>query len=340
MRSLPLPSAWTSALSTSDSSSSRHDAPSSAHTASASASVHPPANTARRRKRRCSGSLRSEWLHSIVARSVCWRPARRGRRTGGRRVRGRDARAALRARGAAGAPRRVRPRAEVRRAAGRSPRPPRAFAGVSSSDGARATKSATDGPSSSGGSAYSRSAAIRNGRPARRKDVELGAGGDELRHLRGGGLNDLFEIVEQQEHLAVSDQPRDRRRRACAPRTPSRRAHRQARGRSLRPSATSANGTNATPSRNSGASRRPSSASVRVLPTPPGPVIVTTRFSRARPASVARSPSLAMSEVALAGRLLGSAARRSPFPSSKARVGNDETLRGRPRTARTAARRS
>ena len=47
--------------------------PGSAQTASRSASVHPPEKTAIRRNSRCSRSSRSEWLQSIVARSVCCR---------------------------------------------------------------------------------------------------------------------------------------------------------------------------------------------------------------------------------------------------------------------------
>ena len=46
----------------------------SAQTASTSPNAHPPAKRAMRRKSRCSGSVSSEWLQSIVARSVCCRP--------------------------------------------------------------------------------------------------------------------------------------------------------------------------------------------------------------------------------------------------------------------------
>ena len=53
----PWPSVCTRALSTSDSSSSRTFSPGSAQTASTSANVHPPAKTAMRRNRRCSGSV-------------------------------------------------------------------------------------------------------------------------------------------------------------------------------------------------------------------------------------------------------------------------------------------
>ena len=46
---------------------------SASQTASADSSVQPPTKTASRAKSRCSSSSSSSWLHSIVARSVCWR---------------------------------------------------------------------------------------------------------------------------------------------------------------------------------------------------------------------------------------------------------------------------
>ena len=42
-------------------------------TSSAASRVQPPRNTARRAKRRCSSASSRSWVHSIVARSVCWR---------------------------------------------------------------------------------------------------------------------------------------------------------------------------------------------------------------------------------------------------------------------------
>ena len=75
------PSTWTSALSTSDSSSSRQPLP-LRRSPRRSASVQPPEKTAMRLNSRCSASLRSEWLQSIAARSVCCRSgavARTGR---------------------------------------------------------------------------------------------------------------------------------------------------------------------------------------------------------------------------------------------------------------------
>ena len=48
--------------------------------ASAAATVAPPAKTAKRAKQRCSASLSSSWLQSIVARSVCWRAGASRRR--------------------------------------------------------------------------------------------------------------------------------------------------------------------------------------------------------------------------------------------------------------------
>ncbi len=82
----------------------------------------------------------------------------------------------------------------------------------------------------------------------------------------------------------------------------------------------SANGMNATPSGNSGASSPPSSTTMRVLPTPPGPVIVTTRCSRTSSTSDARSAARPSTGADGRGRLAGSA-NRSPLPVSAAGSG-------------------
>ena len=73
---------------------------------------------------------------------------------------------------------------------------------------------------------------------------------------------------------------------------------------------------NARASGNSAARSRPSSISTRVFPTPPGPVIVTTRCVRTRSVSAASSPVRPTSGTAGVGRRLGRLAKRSPFPSS------------------------
>jgi hypothetical protein len=85
-------------------------------------------------------------------------------------------------------------------------------------------------------------------------------------------------------------------------------------------SVTSAIATKTTPSRNSGASCLPSSTTRRVLPTPPGPTIVTIRCSRTSSASAARSAARPTSGVRDSGTLLGRLAD-SPFPSSAAGSG-------------------
>ena len=86
-------------------------------------------------------------------------------------------------------------------------------------------------------------------------------------------------------------------------------------------SVTSASPTNATPSRNSGESMRPSSTRSRVFPTPPGPVIVTTRCSRANSTSEATSSARPINGETGSGRLLGRLANRSPLPSSASASG-------------------
>ena len=87
-------------------------------------------------------------------------------------------------------------------------------------------------------------------------------------------------------------------------------------GRNAAGSETSASVMNARASGNSAARSRPSSISTRVFPTPPGPVIVTTRCVCTRSVRAASSSVRPMSGTAGVGRLLGRLARRSPFPSS------------------------
>ena len=62
------------------------------------------------------------------------------------------------------------------------------------------------------------------------------------------------------------------------------------------------------------------------MPTPPGPVIVTTRCSRASSASAARSAARPSSGAAGSGRLPGRLANRSPLPSSAARIRHDDAV--------------
>ena len=175
----PWPSTCTSALSTSDSSSSRMVSPGSAQTASTSARVHPPTNTAMRRNRRCSDSVSSEWLQSIVARSVCCRSGvSRGPDVSTSR-RGRAARAAPPETGAAAGRQRARAPAADRPGGGRPPRRLRRSA-ASARTAVRRSGSLDEerdgrvvrsdsielvgrGGSASGASGYSRSAAIRSG---------------------------------------------------------------------------------------------------------------------------------------------------------------------------------
>ena len=80
--------------------------------------------------------------------------------------------------------------------------------------------------------------------------------------------------------------------------------------------ATAASGTNATRSRYSGASARPTSPNILVFPTPPGPVIVTTRRSLASPTIDWRSAARPTRDVTGWGMFPGRPANRSPLPSS------------------------
>ena len=279
----PWPSVCTSALSTSDSSSSRTFSPGSAQTASTSANVHPPAKTAMRRNRRCSDSSRSEWLQSIVARSVCcrsgmsrapdvstWRAwSSRSSSASGDRSRSRAAASSS----ASGRPSRRRQTAATASS----------FSGVSSNeplvDLARSTKSAIAGGSSSGASAYSRSAAILSGvllvvtiRSSGQRSIRPATSGaaattcSRLSRSRSAFLSPISATMPSPSVRSSASFTSSASARA---------------GRNCAGSVTSASATNATPSRNSGASSRPSSTTIRVFPTPPGPVIVTTRCSRA-----------------------------------------------------------
>ena len=128
--------------------------------------------------------------------------------------------------------------------------------------------------------------------------------------------DDLLQVVEEKERLPVADQ----RDHALAKRPPFGFLHVERlgeRGKQPRGSLTSASETKATPSRNSGASMRPSSASTVVFPTPPGPVIVTTRCCRARStrdSKVVRSPERA----ARPPRASCSESRRTVLPCPRA----------------------
>ena len=154
------PFTFTSALSTSDSISSRP----ASQTASASATVQPPAKTARRRNARCSRSSSSEWLQSIVARSVCCRPG-----VSREAEVSRSSALSSRSRSASGV--RSRSRAAASSSASGSPSSRRqmasttaSLAGVSVRGPGRARRRARRRhPLGSGESGYSHSAAIRSG---------------------------------------------------------------------------------------------------------------------------------------------------------------------------------
>ena len=175
-------------------------------------------------------------------------------------------------------------------------------------------------------------------RPARGHDVQRRTALEEHGHV-GRGLDDLLQVVQEQERLLVPDERDDPFRE----RSLLRLLHVERVGeggeevRALRHSAII--DTNATPSRNSEARRRPSSMTRRVFPTPPGPVTVTTRCSRTRSRSEARSASRPIS----GGAGLGQVARQAREPLAltleRGRCGHHDPA-PRPRRARTAARRS
>ena len=180
-----------------------------------------------------------------------------------------------------------------------------AFSGVSSNEPlvalARSTNSATagyamsdsvesvsdDGGSASGASGYSRSAAILSG-------VLL------VVTIRSPGQRSISPATSDAADTTCSRLSRSRSAflSPISAATPSPSVRPSASftssasataGRKSAGSVTSASAMNATPSRNSGASSRPSSTTMRVFPTPPGPVIVTTRCSRTSSMSDARS---------------------------------------------------
>ena len=217
-----------------------------------------------------------------------------------------------------------------------------AFSGVSSNEPlvviARSTNRATAG--------YAR--ATRSDRIRRRRELERGErvlafGGDPQRRPARGDDPKPRAALDQARHVR-SGRPRPARGcpAAAAPscRRSARRRHRRASapsasftssasaraGTNARDPSTSASATNATPSRNSGASSRPSSTTMRVFPTPPGPVIVTTRCSRASSTSDARSAARPTVASTGSGRLLGRLANRSPLPSSALRIRHDDAV--------------
>ena len=170
------------------------------------------------------------------------------------------------------------------------------------------------GGSASGASEYSRSAAIRNGvrlvvtiRSLGQRSTSRATSGaasttcSRLSRSRSAFLSPMRETTPSPSVRSSASLTSSAAARA---------------GRNASGSVTSASGTNATPSRNSAASARPTSTIMRVFPTPPGPVIVTTRWSRTRATSDSRSAARPMSGEIDSGRLLGRLANRSPFPSS------------------------
>ena len=120
------------------------------------------------------------------------------------------------------------------------------------------------------GTGYSCSPETRSGGPARRDDREPRRGAQEVGDDRGA-VDDLLEVVEDEQHLALG-QPLDEHvagrlgRRPRPGRASSRSATRPGPGRGPARAAT-----NQTPSGNSSATSAASWSDSRVLPVPPGP---------------------------------------------------------------------
>ena len=196
--------------------------PGSAQTASTSANVQPPAKTARRRNRRCSASSSSEWLQSIVARSVCCRSGNVARAGGEdlegvaetleQRLRSQEPetggsefeseRQAVEApadrRDGLGVLRRQLERASGHLRARRTARSP---------DTSRATRPR---PDRTAGKLQRVERVLPLGgdpewRPARSHDPQPRAALDHARHVRSR-RHDLLEVVQEQKCLLVTDQ--------------------------------------------------------------------------------------------------------------------------------------
>ena len=143
---------------------------------------------------------------------------------------------------------------------------------------------------------------------------EDGAAGDERLHPRTGaqqggdvrrGIDDLLEVVEHQQEVSLPQRRGELLRR----RTAGELAQVQGVGdrRDTRSgSRTAARETKTTPSANAVSSSLATSIASRVLPTPPGPVSVTSRISgrRSRSHTAARSRSRPTSGVSGMGRVL------------------------------------
>ena len=216
----PWPSVCTSALSTSDSSSSRTLSPGSAQTASTSASVHPPAKTAMRRNRRCSDSV-EERVAPVDRGAQRLLPLGNVARAGREHVEGVVEPLEQRLRGQEPQPgggelerERQAVQAPADRRDGRRRSRASARTSLWSTSRARRTGDADTherlgrvrrGGSSSGASGYSRSAAILSGVLLVVTIRSSGQRLDQTGHL-GSGRHDLLEVVQEQERLPVADQ--------------------------------------------------------------------------------------------------------------------------------------
>ncbi len=213
----PWPSVCTRALSTSDSSSSSNVPPCSPQTTSRSA------RWILRRERPCrrntlrSDSVRSEWLQSIVARSVLWRSGvSLGPEVSTSRARPNRARAARPERGGAPVPPRARvPAADQSRDGDRSPRPSSAFSGSTLERRRRHLAPARRAWRDRGVRRYEACGRDRGRRDGERQELVFALGGDPERrsagdddpelgtafgrsgYLRRRG-NDLLQVVQKE----------------------------------------------------------------------------------------------------------------------------------------------
>ena len=287
--------------------------------------MQPPTNTASRRNKRLlrprpagRSSRRSCRAASLAARQVA-----RARRSGGR------SRCSSRA-----SKRRGREQLDARRrqldrqrqpieAARRSPPRRRVLVGqveVRAGRRARAaTKSATAAcslPARPTGGSRSRSGRASGGtvNSCSPRDTQRDAAGDQ--HLQpragrqqvrqsGAAAEHLLEVVEHQQELLVAQEGRQTLGAAAGRRRRARRAPARSVGGTRSGSPIGARATKQTPSAKSARAARPRPARARrVLPTPPGPVSVTSRVSPARSATRrASSSARPTKELSVKGKL-------------------------------------
>ena len=103
---------------------------------------------------------------------------------------------------------------------------------------------------------------------ARAEHLEARAAREQLREL-AGRIDDLLEVVEHDQHLAVAD--------VLVRARPAARASRRSRAATSAGSRTALRSTNHVPSAKASVTSEATAIEKRVFPVPPGPLSVTTR---------------------------------------------------------------